>query len=344
MNTQDPVLFKQIKAKHGQIGIITLNRPQALNALNLEMVQAISAQLHVWTHDPEIAVVIIIGTGRAFCAGGDLKEIYKRNNNNSTTPFYSDEYLLNLLINKFPKPYIAILNGIAMGGGLGLALHGTRVIATEKLQLAMPEVAIGFFPDVGAAKFLSKCPKHIGTYLGLTGNTIGVADALYAQLIDAYIPSSKFDELLNDLTSFDLTNHALTLIDGLITRHEKTTESCDLAKHADIIERCFNKYSVSEIIQALQAEKNEWADAQIQILLSRCPTSLCVTLRMLRIGANMSLVECLAQELKLAKNLMQRSDFYEGIRAVLIDKTNDPKWQPATLQELNHNDINKLFD
>ncbi len=258
-------------------------------------------------------------------------------------PFYEAEYEANLLIHTYPKPYISLLNGIAMGGGLGISLHGTRVIATEKLQLAMPEVGIGFYPDVGANHFFKRCPPGIRTYLGLTGNTIGIADASFANLVDAYIPHEKISEFISDLTSFDLEQHALQVIDGVLKHHNQETGASTLQQNAATIASCFQLDTVEDIMLALQRTGTTWALAQLAILNSRSPTSLKATLQLFQRTLTLNLSECLAQELVLTRNFMQGHDLYEGIRAALIDKTYDPKWQPATLQEVTSQQIDKLF-
>ncbi|HSX20611.1 MAG TPA: enoyl-CoA hydratase/isomerase family protein [Gammaproteobacteria bacterium] len=341
------VFFKTIPAHQGQIGLITLNRPEALNALSGEMILALLKQLQAWAQDSKISIVVIQGAGdRAFCAGGDLKMVYNYGiaNYKDGLHFYEAEYELDLLIAKYRKPYISLLNGIAMGGGLGISLHGARVVGTEKLQLAMPECGIGFFPDVAAAHFLARCPHNIGIYLGLTGNIIGIADACYANLIPAYVASNKLESLLRDVAAADLENDPLATIDAIIARYKQDPGPSSLQEHANIIDECFGYNSVEEIIEALSANGSAWAKQQVAILNSKSPTSLKVSLRELHYGASVSLQECLAKELQLAERLMQQHDVHEGIRAALIDKTRDPKWSPARLADVKEQDINKLFE
>lgn len=347
MQQQPEVLFKTIPAKSGQIGIILLNRPQALNALSGEMILSMSDTLHKWEKDPEIAIVIIQSSGgRAFCAGGDLKVFYNLGPENYAEGihFYQSEYQLNLLIHNYPKPYIALLDGIAMGGGLGISIHGTRVIASEKLQLAMPETAIGLYPDVGAGYFLARCPHKIGMYLGLTGNSIGVADALFAKLINAFVPSNDLAKIIDDLAAQDFSKDLLTTIDAVIARHKQDPGPNTLQQYASIIEECFSKDSVEAIFNALAQNNSEWAQKQLSILKTRSPTSLKVAFKELTMSANMNLRECLEQEFALTLCILQEHDLYEGVRAVLIDKTRDPKWQPATLQEVSDAHIEQLFE
>jgi enoyl-CoA hydratase/carnithine racemase len=346
-NNEPEILYNELPAKHGKLGIITLNRPKALNALSVSMVASMYNQLHTWANDNEIAAVIIQGAGdRAFCAGGDLKLVYKHGKDRfrDMVPFFTTEYRLNLYISEYPKPYIALLNGIAMGGGLGVSVHGTRVIATERLQLAMPETAIGFYPDVGAGYFFSRCPHRIGMYLGLTGNSIGVADAMFCKLVHAYVPSDKLPDLVTALTEQDLKSNTLDTIDAVIASFQQEPETPPLKQYINTIENCFNKNSVENIILALEAHHSDWAKTQASILKKRSPTGLKVTFKDLSVCAGLSLPECLNIDLNLTLRLFQEHDIYEGIRAVLVDKTQDPKWQPDTLQGVSDAFIDELFE
>lgn len=347
MQESAPVLFTKLSAKRGNIGLITLNRPEALNALSGEMIYALTHQLQIWNDDPEISMVLIQGAGgKAFCAGGDLKAVYSYGPSRANTGlhFYEEEYKLNLMIYNYSKPYVAILDGIAMGGGLGISLHGARAIATEKLQLAMPETAIGFFPDVGAGCFFQHCPHKIGLYLALTGNSIGVADAVYANLVDAFVPSTKIETLVSQLCAQDLTFDTLAIFDKICTELQETPGDSSLQHHANVIENCFSKNSVAGILATLNAEGTTWSKQQVAILNSRSPTSLKVTFTLMNIEQGMELKDALALEMRIAQHFMQQHDIYEGIRALLIDKTRDPKWQPATLSAVNDKDIEQLFN
>jgi len=348
MQIDEPeILYSELPARHGKFGIITLNRPKALNALSVGMVSSMYDQLHVWADDKDVLAVIIQGAGdRAFCAGGDLKLVYVHGKNNyqDMIPFFSAEYHLNQYINEYPKPYIALLNGIAMGGGLGVSVHGTRVIATERLQLAMPETAIGFYPDVGAGYFLSHCPHKIGMYLGLTGNSIGVADAMLCKLVHACIPSNKLQDFVASLAAQDLRATPLETIDAVIADYQQEPGIPSLKQYINTIENCFNKSSVENIIAALKNQGSDWAMSQVVTLNKRSPTGLKVTFKDLTICAKLSLPECLNIDFNLTLKLFQEHDIYEGIRAVLVDKTQDPKWQPDTLQAVSDEFIEQLFE
>lgn len=347
MQESSHVLFEKIPAKHGHIGLITLNRPQALNALSGAMILSLHQQMQKWADDQEISLVIIkSSSNRAFCAGGDLKEVYHygTTNNADGLMFYDEEYRLDLFIHNYPKPYISFLNGVTMGGGLGLCMHGTRIIASEGLMLAMPETAIGFFPDVGAGYFFQRCPHNIGMYLGLTGHIMNIAEAIYANLVQTYIPSKSIQSVFEKLIAQDLTVDPLRVFDTIIAEYQqKPSGSNELQKHVQTIEECFGKDSVENIIAALSAH-DSWAKAQVKILQQKSPSSLKITFQELTRAKHMDLKQCLAMEFKLAKNVFQQHDIYEGIRALLIDKTRDPKWQPATLQDVNDSAIEQLFN
>jgi enoyl-CoA hydratase len=346
-NDESEILYHELSATHGKLGIITLNRPKALNALSVAMVSSMLDQLHAWAENKDIAAVIIQGAGdRAFCAGGDLKLVYNHGKNKyqDMIPFFSTEYRLNLYISEYPKPYIALLNGIAMGGGLGVSIHGTRVIGTERLQLAMPETAIGFYPDVGAGYFLSRCPHYIGMYLGLTGNSIGIADAIFSKLVDAYIPSEQLQNFVTSLTEQDLRTNTLATIDAVIASYQQEPGIPSLKQHINTIENCFNKNSVANIITALEHSDSDWAKAQAATLKTRSPTGLKVTFKQLSICTKLSLPECFNLDLNLTLRLFQEHDIYEGIRAILVDKTKDPKWQPDTLEAVSDDFIDQLFE
>jgi enoyl-CoA hydratase len=344
-NETTDILFNEHAAKQGKLAVITLNRPQSLNALSDSMIASLYKQLLLWAKDPQINAVLIRSTGeKAFCAGGDLKQVFNNGPENykKLIPSFSIEYKLNILINEYPKPYIALLHGIAMGGGLGIALHGTRVIASETLQLAMPETGIGFFPDVGASKFLSQCPYNLGLYLGLTGNTIGTKDAMFCKLINVYVPQDNLENLFNDLLTLDLQHDTLNNIDQLIAQYKQNPGIGSLKEHSEVIEECFGQNSVENIIRALETKDSAWSVEQAAILNKRSPTSLKVTLEQLHRGASMSLRDCMDMEFNIALELFQQTDVYEGIRAAIIDKTFNPKWNPATLAKVNDQQIQAM--
>lgn len=347
MKDTDDILFSEHPAKSGKLAVVTLNRPQVLNALSDSMFTALYEQLKIWATDPYIGAVLIRGAGeKAFCAGGDLKQVYNNGPENykRLIPSFSNEYKLILLISEYPKPYIAILHGIAMGGGLGISLHGSRVIATETLKLAMPETAIGFFPDVGASKFLSQCPYNLGIYLGLTGNSIDINDALYCKLVDAYVPQAKLEQLFNKLLTIDLLEQAAANIDSVVNEFKENPGAASLKEHRAVIEECFGYDDAIQVIRALETLDTDWSVSQAALLHKRSPTSLKATIKQLKLGSILSLKECMTMEFNLAISFFQQSDIYEGIRAAIIDKTFDPKWTPATLSHVSDVTIQEMFE
>jgi enoyl-CoA hydratase/carnithine racemase len=341
------ILFNRIPAQHGEIGLIQLNRPKALNALSVDMILALDHHLAQWATDPQIVAVIITSTfQKAFCAGGDLKFVFYNGKAQyeQADPFFRKEYRLIKLIHAFPKPYIVLLDGITMGGGCGISLHGTRVIAGENLRLAMPETGIGFYPDVGAGHFFARGPRKIGMYLGLTGSIINVDDAQYAKLVHNHIPSNKFSDFIHSLQAKDLRNDALKTIDAIIAEYSQPPQVGPVQKNIDIVEKCFSADSIEQILANLEHESSQWAKQQLALLNTRSPTSLKVTFKYLTLASQMSVDECLTLDFNLTLHLMQKPDIYEGIRAVLIDKTNDPKWDPAKLQDVTDESVNQALE
>lgn len=341
------VLFNELPAKYGKIGSITLNRPSALNAISAEMVVAISRKLHAWAEDDEIFAVIVQGAGeRAFSAGGDLKELYYagKENRELAMPFFREEYRLNEYINKYPKPYIPLLHGFTMGGGLGLSVHGSHVVVAETTKLAMPETRVGLYPDTGASHFLSRCPNHIGMYMGLTSNTIDYNDAIFCGLAEYIVPYNKFTDLVTALCATDLRDNAHLMVTRTIEQFKVAPGDSAIAAQAQQIETIFNKPSVEEIFAALEQDNNTWTAEQLATLQQRSPTSLKITHRSINTGANLDISECMEMEFNLTTRVLEGHDIYEGIRAVLIDKSHAPKWQPARIQDVSDADIAKMFE
>ncbi|HEV2614140.1 MAG TPA: enoyl-CoA hydratase/isomerase family protein [Gammaproteobacteria bacterium] len=295
---QDEILFN---TKNG-MGIITLNRPSALNALNAEMLTALHQQLLLWEKDNAILSVLIESSSpRVFCAGGDIKAVYyaHQKKQKNISHYFKVEYDLNHYIHNYKKPYIALLNGLTMGGGAGVSLHGRFRIATEHFVFAMPETGIGFFPDVGTSYILSRLPKEIGVYLGLTGTRINATEAHYVGLID-----------------IDCTN-------GTQENHLKDSQQ--------LIEKNFKFDTISAIFDSLSQDQHPWAQHTLAVLKQKSPTSLSKTLEMLRNAKNVSFEACIKAEYELACYFVESHDFYEGIRAAIIDKDKKPIWKPDTL-------------
>ena len=327
-------------AVEGGIAFGTLSRPKALNALTLDMIRAYYARLVGWAKDPAIRAVVIEGEGgKAFCAGGDVRAVY---DSVKTTPsdlnrvFFAEEYQLNRLIHRLGKPYVALIDGITMGGGLGLSVHGTHRIATEKTMAAMPETGIGLFPDIGATWFLNRCPGKMGLFLALTGARVRAADAMLVGFATHYAPSAALEGLKRDLV-------AGTDVDTAIRKVAADPGPAPLADAKAAIDRTFAGGSVEAILAALEAEATDWAKETLKTLGPKSPTSLKVTFEQLRRGAGLSIEDVLVMEYRMTQVFMAEHDFFEGIRALLVDKDQSPKWKPATLAEVTDADVARYF-
>ncbi len=319
----DEILFEVV----GAVGRVTLNRPKALNALTLAMTRELDARLIDWAADERIAAVVVEGAGdRAFCAGGDIRALYA----SMTTPgdrfsatFYREEYTLNHRIHAYPKPYIALIDGVVMGGGVGVSVHGSHRVVTENVLFAMPETGIGLFPDVGATHFLPRIPGALGMYLGLTGARLRAADVMCAGVGTHFVPRARLGELVDALAACPV-------------------EDC-LAGFAAAIDRCFAGATIEAIITALEAEGTEWAEATRATLAAKSPTSLKVTVRQLRAGAALDFAAAMRLEYRLCQRFCADHDFAEGIRSVVIDKDNAPRWRPASLAAVTEADVDAHF-
>jgi enoyl-CoA hydratase/carnithine racemase len=342
------VLFEVIQGNGGGIGLITLNRPQALNALTHTMCLKIDETLQFWEEDQHIKAVVTQGVGeKAFCAGGDIRSLYdlgKQQRYDEAMQFFNDEYRLNYRISHYSKPYIAFMDGITMGGGMGLSIHGAFRIGTERLSMAMPETGIGFFPDIGGTYFLPRCPDEMGTYLGLTGARINAADALYVNLIDHVVPSYRLPELLNLLVETEFASSDLEIVNELLAKFNTPTEASELYCHRDIIEECFAKDTIEAIMDTLKKHQATWYQQALESLKKKSPLSLKVTLEALRRGVTMDLKHCQQMEFNLCYHFMRDHDFYEGVRALLIDKDKNPQWLPASLDKASKAKVDSYFE
>ncbi len=349
MSNIPEILFEEPPGHDGHLGLITLNRPQALNALNHNMFLALDKQLTAWAQDKHIkAVVIRAVEGRAFCAGGDIRYAYeKKSSNDSTLPhFFRDEYRLNRHIYHFPKPYIALLDGITMGGGAGISIHGSHRVATERLVFAMPETGIGFYPDIGASYFLSRLPYKMGFYLALTGARISYKDCLAIGLVDAVVAHADQDKLIAALVAAPLKNKLA--VTEIIKSFSIASDDSILMTHKNAIENYFALHSVEEIISALESDKNTWDKSTwchetAASIKTRSPTSLKVTLRELQEGSKLNFDDCMRMEYRLTNRFIKGHDFFEGVRAAVIDKDQKPHWRPATLEEVTLHQIENYF-
>lgn len=326
------LLISEVPLLSGKLGKITLNRPEALNALSMTMIELFNDQIKQWESDSSVVAVLIQGEGeRAFCAGGDVKAIYDigREDLLESMHFFSEEYQLNRRIHHFPKPYIAFMHGICMGGGVGVSVNGRYRVAASDLRLAMPETKIGFYPDVGATFFLSHCPGELGTYIGLTGNEISAADALYAGLIDFIVEKNEFPAIVSALTELNSWSNAD--IQKTLGKFSINHTTSFIATKRNVIDECFSQDTIQLIMNALSQNNDPWCQEIHNNLLARSPTSLKLTLEALRKAKNQSFNECMAMEFGMTEKMLGLPDFFEGVRAVIVDKDNTPHWNPSGL-------------
>ncbi|MGE3969066.1 MAG: enoyl-CoA hydratase/isomerase family protein [Dongiaceae bacterium] len=325
--------------RRGALGLLTLNRPQALNALTLAMSEAMTAQLDAWAADPAIRTVAIRGAGdRAFCAGGDVRALYEaRGRDPGYAPrFYAAEYRLNRLIKRYPKPYVALIDGIVMGGGVGVSFHGSDRVVTENALFAMPETGIGLFPDVGGTWFLPRCPGEIGLYLGLTGARIKAADLLYAGLATAEIVRERLPALIDRLAAGETPAIAISAL-------RATPDPAPLETERSRIDRLFAGPRMEAILAALEGDGSDFARKVTTELGRKSPTSLKVTLRQLSEGRTLSFEDCMRLEYRLVLRFMENHDFFEGVRTVVLEKTGTPAWKPARLEEIEEAAVERYF-
>ncbi|NXA07664.1 HIBCH protein, partial [Sapayoa aenigma] len=349
MSNQTDSTAEVLLEKRGGAGIITLNRPKALNALNFSMVQKIYPQIKMWEQDPETFLIIIKGTGgKAFCAGGDIRAITEagKTGDKLVQDFFREEYTLNNAIGTCKKPYVALIDGITMGGGVGVSVHGHFRVATEKTLFAMPETAIGFFPDVGGGYFLPRLPGKVGCFLGLTGFRLKGRDVLRAGIATHFVECAQLPALEKDLIALKSPSKE-NIADLLNSYHMKSTVDQEkkfvLDEHMEKINSIFSASSIEEIVQKLKQDGSPFAIKQLETINKMSPTSLKLTLRQLREGASMSLQEVLRMEYRLSQACMRGHDFYEGVRAVLIDKDQSPRWNPPALEEVSDEFVDNCF-
>ncbi|HEX3349418.1 MAG TPA: enoyl-CoA hydratase/isomerase family protein [Acetobacteraceae bacterium] len=318
-----------VARRDGRIGAILMNRPHALNALDLPVIRAITAALAEWRDDPHVHAVVIEGAGdRAFCAGGDIRAIRSHalaGDTEAVEAFFAEEYELNAMIAEYPQPYVALIDGICMGGGIGVSVHGTYRVATEGALFAMPEAAIGMFPDIGATYVLPRLPDSLGVYLGLTGARLAGADAVHAGLATHFVPRESLASLRADLAR-----------DGLaaIGRYTSSLPAFSLETNRYAIEQSFGAPSVARILAALE-DQGEWGRETLKVLRAVSPAAALWSFGIIRAGADRTLRQCLAAELRLTRQVTRHSDFAEGVRAMVVDKDRHPKWSDARIEDVD---------
>ena len=339
--TED-ILFTQ----EGSLGVITLNRPTVLNALTLDMILAMQRQLILWKNNHSIhAVVQRAAPGNAFCAGGDIRSLYFSGqvNDAEQMQFFWHEYRLNHFIHHFGKPYISLINGMVMGGGVGISLHGSHPIGSERFVFAMPETGIGFFPDIGSSHLLMRCPGYLGIYLGLTGNRLGAQDALKAGLIKKIVSSEQIGALYDALMNEDLSEDAFAGVDRCLQAFSIIPTTKEASQIKPLIDVCFAHPTVEMIHSSLQSVDGIWAQSVDNTLSLKSPLSLKVTLAQLQKAKGLSLAQCLQMDYDMVGHFMHGHDFYEGVRALLIEKDKNPKWNPATLDLVTEQTVQNYF-
>ena len=342
MEAKAPELLVETR---GRLGVLTLNRPQATNALSFAMLRGITTALAEFSLDPAIDAVLVRGEGRAFCSGGDLVEIlslppgpaFERRRRD----YFATEYALNYRIHTFPKPYIAVIDGLTMGGGCGVSLHGSHIIATERTLLAMPETAIGHFTDAGGSWFLNRLPGEMGVYAGLRGLRLSAADVVAFGMANHFVASSSLGSLVETLT--DGSRLDRRAIDEALVRFAGKVAPSTLAGRQARVDELFSASTVEGIAAALSSAKESWAEAALGVLQHASPISLKVTLRLLREARNLPIAEALRQEYRVCVRITGGPDFREGTRAALIDKDNTPRWQPDRLELVDDAAVEACF-
>ncbi|MFI6006143.1 enoyl-CoA hydratase/isomerase family protein [Streptomyces sp. NPDC051366] len=323
----------------GRAGRLTLNRPKALNALSHPMVLRIEEALTAWWEDPAVETVVISGAGeRGLCAGGDIRAIYEdaRSGGSASADFWRDEYRLNALIARYPKPYVALMDGIVMGGGVGISAHGTVRIVTERSRVAMPETGIGFVPDVGGTYLLALAPGELGTHLALTGAPVGAADAMLCGLADHFVPAERLGALVAGLGQEP--------VHDALAPHVGEAPPGELSAHREWIDHCYAADTVEEIVDRLIGSGVPAAKEAAATLAAKSPTALKVTLAALRSARRLGPLErVLEQEYRVSCHALRSPDLVEGIRAQVIDKDRSPRWSPAHLAEVGESDVARSF-
>jgi len=322
----DQIRFERL----GKAGIVTLTRPNALNALTHQMVKALSAALTAWEADAGVEVVMLKAEGRAFCAGGDIMDVYRaRAEGRLVSEFFSDEYRLNAQIDRFRKPYVSLVDGICMGGGAGISVHGSHRVMTENAVFAMPEVGIGFFPDVGGSYVLPNLGGSFGMYLGLTGNKIGQGDALWSGIATHTVQAAYLPALVEEIAHS--ADPGSELREFFKAAPRKTDEA---ALHS--IARHFSLGSLKDVVISLEraAAGDSFAAETLATIRTRSPTSLHVTFRAIDLGSTMSMDECMRMEFRILNRMLESHDLYEGIRAALVEKGSKPNWKPRSIEEV----------
>ncbi|MDF9620441.1 enoyl-CoA hydratase/isomerase family protein [Pseudomonas entomophila] len=334
------------------IGHLTLNRPAGLNALTLDMVRSLRQHLDRWAQDPHVQAVMLRGEGpKGFCAGGDIRSLHDSYKAGDTLhhDFFEEEYALDLCLHRYLKPVLVLMDGFTLGGGMGLAQGCDLRIVTERSRLGMPEVGIGYFPDVGGSYFLSRVPGELGIYLGVSGSQVKAADALYCGLADWYLDSEKLTALDDGLDRLTFGANPRKDLQGLLASlGTQSLEEAPLAKLRPVIDHFFALPDLNSILEQLRAvaigDSRQWALATADLLETRSPLAMAVTLQLLRRGRHLALEDCFAMELHIDRQWFEYGDIIEGVRALIIDKDKQPRWNPPTLAGLTAQHVDQFFE
>lgn len=335
--------------RRGHLGVVTLDRPRALNALTHGMVQALSRQLAAWKDDPQVAAVLVKAVpGRAFCAGGDIRavaDLVREHGVEAATPFFRDEYRMNWRVGNFPKPYVALLDGITMGGGVGISVHGSHRVVTENTDFAMPETGIGFFPDVGGTWFLPRCPGEVGMWLGLTGARLDGPGSLEAGVGTHAVPAARLEELEALLAErLGEGAEAGAVVEACLAELAGPIGEPALPGLRARIDHCFAGGSVEEVLELLGNEPTGFGAEQLAALATKSPLSVRVAFAQLRRGRGLSFADCLALEYRMVHRVLAAGDFLEGVRALIVDKDRRPRWRHASLKDVPAAEVEAVFE
>jgi enoyl-CoA hydratase len=338
MNSDPDVLFE----RRGAAGLIALNRPRALNAVSLAMVRALTRQLAEWEADPAVTRVIVTANGgRAFSAGGDLRALYdlgRAGRYDEALVYFREEYALNARVKRYRKPYVALIDGIVMGGGVGVSVHGSHRVAGDKFVFAMPEVGIGFFPDIGATWFLPRLPGELGTFCALTGERLDAADGVAAGIATHRVASARFPDLIEALCT-------AVPVDAVLGAFAQAAGEGPMHPRQAAIDRVFKGNRVEDILTALDAESaaDGTGAATAALIRTKSPTSLKLALAQMRRGPTLDFAECMRTEFRIVSRVVRGHDLYEGVRAVIVDKDQAPRWQPSTLAAVSAAEVERHF-
>ncbi len=341
------ILYKLKTNRYGGLAIITLNRPKALNALTHEMILSLTEiLLSCQDNDDVQAVIIDSSSDKAFCAGGDVVSLYHHGQTDrlKALSFFYDEYRLNYLIKHFNKPYIPILDGITMGGGVGISLHGNAPVATERFSFAMPETGIGFFPDVGGSHILNQCYGNSGLFLGLTGARISTLEAQKHGLVNTLIDSKQKESFIDTLSSIDLREEPFEKIKECAKLYPMNSLQESIEQYGLELSEAFSSTSISDIFKSLSGINGDKAEKTLRILTKKSPLSLAITFEQLRRSKNYDMKACMQMEYRMVNRFVAAKDFYEGVRALLVDKDKKPIWQHQTINDVTQEEVQSYFE